>query len=635
MILKTRRQLLERLILPLQGTLDVVYSALHNNFAEIETAFKKAIDKQKEGIIIKKEDSVYLPGRRTTHWVKLKGDYFGTQSVSDMDCVIIGGYFGEGQRKIGALGMKSGSGMMGRNLSSVGFGTQSQTQSNIRSRFSQNQVNNSKKIWVSHITHFLLGLIIKSPENVFQSEGDQQPKFRIEPFVKVGSGLSQKNLEEIRHKLKSNLQMIPQNLSKQNKTQFLPKYFNFKNFSASDFPDVTVTDPLKSVALTIRGAEIISATNMGFLYTLRFPRAEKVRTDKPIADCMTTEEFIKIKTDFNDNLKRNKRDTEEGMESSAGEDDQPAKKSGSVFGIRKKRRGQKRVKNNQNKYVNGKKTVLQDFQECNIGDVTATSDLFSNHQIMVLRPGPKYTKKQIEIEIVKNGGKRVQNCTQKTTIVLSDKNTFRCEAIYQEYGISVLSVDWFMESVKIQKLLDYLPRYVIHASDWLNERNKRKFDAYGDSFVEDFASWKDLETLLNNMDGRANVEEEMTKIIGMLQNQENESSNPGEFELEFMEEFKRLNLELKLPKPEFRNQKFYLGGLKAGGSDMMMAKSLIVNESGIILADRKERADFIVVKRNRRNVVKSNKAVMEYLDEHSGVQIVDIDWIISQQSFTT
>jgi ATP-dependent DNA ligase len=48
---------------------------------------------------------VYLPGRRTVDWVKLKGDYYGTQAVADIDCVIIGGYFGEGINKIGVHGM--------------------------------------------------------------------------------------------------------------------------------------------------------------------------------------------------------------------------------------------------------------------------------------------------------------------------------------------------------------------------------------------------------------------------------------------------------------------------------------------------------------------------------------------------
>jgi DNA ligase-4 len=67
MTLRTRKQLLNRLIIPSKGSIEQVYSAESKSFADIEKAFKKAIDRQKEGIIVKKEDSVYLPGRRTTH----------------------------------------------------------------------------------------------------------------------------------------------------------------------------------------------------------------------------------------------------------------------------------------------------------------------------------------------------------------------------------------------------------------------------------------------------------------------------------------------------------------------------------------------------------------------------------------
>jgi BRCA1 C Terminus (BRCT) domain len=92
--------------------------------------------------------------------------------------------------------------------------------------------------------------------------------------------------------------------------------------------------------------------------------------------------------------------------------------------------------------------VLKEFQETNINGVKKACDLFSGHQIMVLHAGNNYSKKELETEIVKNGGRRVQNCTIDTTIVLSDRNSFRCEAIYKQYGISILSVEWFMESVK-------------------------------------------------------------------------------------------------------------------------------------------------------------------------------------------
>lgn len=160
-------------------------------------------------------------------------------------------------------------------------------------------------VWVSHVTHFLLGMIVDCPKekeqnNIFKktkgkcmSGGDS--KVLIEPIVKVGSGINQQNLQKIRDKLKDNLIMNPHNSNRTKKISSIPDYFNFNKFEAKDFPDVVVKDPLKSVVLTIRAAQIINANNMGCPYTLRFPRCEKVRFDKPILDCMSTTEFLKLK----------------------------------------------------------------------------------------------------------------------------------------------------------------------------------------------------------------------------------------------------------------------------------------------------------------------------------------------------
>ncbi len=55
---------------------------------------------QEEGIIIKAADSPWVTNDRSSAWVKLKPDYV---RQSEIDAVIIGGLYGEGQRRSGRI----------------------------------------------------------------------------------------------------------------------------------------------------------------------------------------------------------------------------------------------------------------------------------------------------------------------------------------------------------------------------------------------------------------------------------------------------------------------------------------------------------------------------------------------------
>ena len=67
--------------------------------------FQTCIAEGLEGIIVKRTDAIYQPGKRNFNWIKLKREEAG--SLDDtVDCVILGYYFGQGKRAsfgIGAL----------------------------------------------------------------------------------------------------------------------------------------------------------------------------------------------------------------------------------------------------------------------------------------------------------------------------------------------------------------------------------------------------------------------------------------------------------------------------------------------------------------------------------------------------
>ncbi|MFH0898757.1 MAG: ATP-dependent DNA ligase [bacterium] len=71
----------------------------------LEKYFMENISSGLEGLVVKRPDAVYQPGKRNFNWIKLKRQESG--SLEDtIDCVILGYYFGRGKRAsfgIGAL----------------------------------------------------------------------------------------------------------------------------------------------------------------------------------------------------------------------------------------------------------------------------------------------------------------------------------------------------------------------------------------------------------------------------------------------------------------------------------------------------------------------------------------------------
>lgn len=63
----------------------------------IEEFFTQAIKDGKEGILAKRLDAGYTPGKRGDGWFKLKRDY-QSQLADTLDCVVIGAFHGQGRR---------------------------------------------------------------------------------------------------------------------------------------------------------------------------------------------------------------------------------------------------------------------------------------------------------------------------------------------------------------------------------------------------------------------------------------------------------------------------------------------------------------------------------------------------------
>lgn len=105
----TRRETLERLletkIVQKHGVVSLIEEKKITTGKELEDYFNDNIAHGLEGLVVKRPDALYQPGKRNFNWIKLKRQESG--SLDDtLDCVILGYYVGEGKRAqfgIGAL----------------------------------------------------------------------------------------------------------------------------------------------------------------------------------------------------------------------------------------------------------------------------------------------------------------------------------------------------------------------------------------------------------------------------------------------------------------------------------------------------------------------------------------------------
>jgi DNA ligase-1 len=95
---EARRKILKETI-PANDLLVVDDFQITRDAKEIVTSHQKMIDKGLEGIIVKRIDSAYVPGRTGWRWVKMKEAETSLAKLSDtIDAVVMGFYKGQGKR---------------------------------------------------------------------------------------------------------------------------------------------------------------------------------------------------------------------------------------------------------------------------------------------------------------------------------------------------------------------------------------------------------------------------------------------------------------------------------------------------------------------------------------------------------
>lgn len=76
---------------------DVIEEKQIKSADELEKYFIHALETGLEGLVIKRPDAIYRPGKRNFNWIKLKKSQEG-ELIDTVDCVVLGYYAGKGRR---------------------------------------------------------------------------------------------------------------------------------------------------------------------------------------------------------------------------------------------------------------------------------------------------------------------------------------------------------------------------------------------------------------------------------------------------------------------------------------------------------------------------------------------------------
>ncbi|KAH9805708.1 DNA ligase 4 [Citrus sinensis] len=385
------------------------WSLVAHNVDEVEKFFKETIENRDEGIVLKDLGSKWEPGDRSGKWLKLKPEYI--RAGSDLDVLIIGGYYGSGRRG-------------------------------------------------GEVAQFLVALAERPAPDTY-------PR-RFISFCRVGTGLSDEELDAVVTKLK------PYFRKYEYPKRAPPSFYQVTN-NSKERPDVWIESPEKSIILSITSdirtirSEVFSAP-----YSLRFPRIDRVRYDKPWHDCLDVQSFVELVHSSNGT-------TQKGKEYGGLQDDKPKQ-------FRSSRKGEKK----------NVSIVPSHFLQTDVSDIKGETSIFSDMVFYFVNVPPAYSLDSLHKMVVENGGTFSMNLNNSVThCVAADNKGLKYEAAKRRGD--VIHYSWVLDCCSQKKLLQLQPKYYLHLSDSSKKKLQEEVDEFSDLYFWDL-DLADIKQLLSNVD---------------------------------------------------------------------------------------------------------------------------------------
>ena len=235
--LRKRREALEKSITSVPRRLEIHKYHEATQATEIDSLLREVVAKSTEGLVIKNPRSMYRLNERNDNWIKVKPEYM-SQFGEELDCVIVGGYYGSGKR--------------GGGLSS-----------------------------------FLCGLRVDEEAHGKYPPGTNPQK--CISFFKVGGGFTAGDYAELRHRTEGKWHKWD---AKRPPVEWVQLAGGDRQYEK---PDEWIK-PEDSLVVSVKAAQVSATDQFKLGSTLRFPRFKKFKTDKDWRSALSLLEFIELKT---------------------------------------------------------------------------------------------------------------------------------------------------------------------------------------------------------------------------------------------------------------------------------------------------------------------------------------------------
>ncbi|KAK2178306.1 hypothetical protein NP493_548g00024 [Ridgeia piscesae] len=301
---------------------------------------------------------------------------------------------------------------------------------------------------------------------------------RFQSFCKVGSGYTRRELFEFNRKMADHWTVF----DKKNPPQWLHLASGLKQR-----PDAWI-EPSNSSILQIKAAEIVDSDQYKTGCTLRFPRVEKIRDDKPWYDCMTTHDIEELWKKSSGKLAGRYAEVDED------EDAGPVKK--------------RRVTTA--RHV--RPTVMDKFKATDVSGVTQVSEMLCDKEVCVINGPVDQPKAALEKLVAELGGSFVQNPGEETFCVLADKVNLKVRNIMKKGVYDVVRAQWLLRCRDQGQLLPWNPSDMIHKSPKTAAQFALDYDRHGDSYYDD-ATVESLKKVFEKIQEEGNAKCAMAEDI--------------------------------------------------------------------------------------------------------------------------
>ncbi|KAF3794559.1 DNA ligase 4 [Nymphaea thermarum] len=296
------------------------------------------------------------------------------------------------------------------------------------------------------VGQFLVGLAERSTSSSHPT--------RFFSFCRVGSGLSDDELDVLISKLKPYFR-------RNENSKTVPNFYITTN-NAKERPDVWIDNPERSIILSITSdIRTIKSEVFASPYSLRFPRIQRVRYDKPWYECLDVQSFVDLVHSSNGN-------TQHGMH--VGTDQITKERSSSS-------KRQKRTLAVPSQFI---QTDVSDIKEQNFVNFPPTYSLDFFHKL-----------------VVENGGSFSMNLNDSVThCIAAERKGIKYQAAACRGD--VIHYSWVLDCCSQKRLLHLQPKYLLFLSDSSKEKLRAEVDTLGDSHFLDL-DVRDIKQLFDNM----------------------------------------------------------------------------------------------------------------------------------------